>query len=106
MSEDELEPRIRARAHQLWLDAGQPEGRDKDHWEQARTLVAIEDDRTSLKPINETISEPLDIQDNLGELPGALTDQGDRAQLPLEDVAKPPAPQAPPNGRRPSKSRK
>jgi hypothetical protein len=49
--------------------------------------VAIEDDRTSLKPVGGPASEPLEIQDNLGEVPGALTDQGDRMQVPSEEIA-------------------
>src|SRR5215216_139479 len=84
---DTLEVRIREKAHKLWEEAGRPEGRAAEHWEKARTLVAIEDDRTSLKPIEQASSEPLEIQDNLGELPGALTDQGERMQVPSEDTA-------------------
>jgi hypothetical protein len=84
---DEIEARIREKAHQLWEEAGRPEGRAAEHWEKARTLVAIEDDRTSLKPVAQDSSEPLEIQDNLGEAPGALTDQGDRMQMPAEDIA-------------------
>jgi hypothetical protein len=26
---------IRARAHQIWEDKGRPEGREKEHWDQA-----------------------------------------------------------------------
>jgi Protein of unknown function (DUF2934) len=26
---------IRARAHQIWEDEGRPEGREKEHWDQA-----------------------------------------------------------------------
>lgn len=36
MSNEEKEQRIRERAYQIWLDEGQPEGRDKDHWERAQ----------------------------------------------------------------------
>jgi hypothetical protein len=86
---DDLEQRIRARAYQLWQDDGEPEGRAADHWDKARILVAIQDDKTSLKRVAPNASEPLEIQDNLGELPGPLTDQGDRAQVPLEEVALP-----------------
>ena len=31
------EDRIRQRAHQLWEEQGRPEGRQADHWDQART---------------------------------------------------------------------
>jgi hypothetical protein len=84
---DDIEARIRDKAHKLWEEAGRPEGRAAEHWEKARTLVAIEDDRTSLKPIEQASSEPLEVQDNLGESPGALTDQGERLQVPSEDIA-------------------
>jgi Protein of unknown function (DUF2934) len=36
----EKEQRIRERAYQIWLDEGRPDGRDKEHWQQA--LVQIE----------------------------------------------------------------
>lgn len=37
------EQRIRERAYQLWEQDGRPHGRDWDHWERARTLIASED---------------------------------------------------------------
>ena len=77
-----LEERIRARAHQLWEEEGRPQGRAADHWEKARILVAIEDDRTSLKPVQPDRPEEASIQDNLGEFPSAETDEGDRQQFP------------------------
>jgi hypothetical protein len=85
---DDFEERIRAKAHELWVEEGRPEGREDVHWERARTLVAIEEDRTTLKPVAPPISEPLEVQDNLGEFPGPMTDQGDRQQVPDENLAK------------------
>jgi len=85
---DNFEERVRAKAHELWIEEGKPEGQAAAHWEKARTLVAIEDDRTSLMPVTQSRSEPLEIQDNLGQVPGALTDQGDRQQVPNEAIAK------------------
>ncbi|HEX2431563.1 MAG TPA: DUF2934 domain-containing protein [Aestuariivirgaceae bacterium] len=41
------EERIRAKAYQIWLDEGCPDGRDEAHWEMARELVAIEDNPES-----------------------------------------------------------
>jgi hypothetical protein len=79
---DELEQRIRARAHQLWEDEGRPDGQADTHWEKARILVAIEDDRTGLKPVEETKPEEAKLMENLGEFPGALTDQGDKQPFP------------------------
>lgn len=31
--------RIRRRAHALWREAGYPQGRDREHWEQAKLQV-------------------------------------------------------------------
>lgn len=42
-SNGEKEQRIRERAYQIWLDEGQPEGRDKDHWHQAETQIAAKE---------------------------------------------------------------
>jgi hypothetical protein len=41
--EQEREEKIRARAHRMWLEEGQPEGRAHEHWERARILVEIEE---------------------------------------------------------------
>lgn len=79
---DGLEERIRARAYQMWEDEGRPDGRADSHWEKARILVAIEDDRTSLKPVVEPKPEEARIMENLGEFPGAMTDQGDEQHFP------------------------
>jgi hypothetical protein len=79
---DELEQRIRARAYQMWLDEGRPDGEADTHWDKARILVAIEDDRTSLKPVEEPKPEEASIMENLGEFPGAMTDQGDEQHFP------------------------
>jgi hypothetical protein len=38
----EKEQRIRERAYQIWLDEGQPEGHDKEHWQQAEIQVSTE----------------------------------------------------------------
>ena len=42
-NDDELERRMRERAFLIWIDEGEPEGRDKEHWEMARTAVEEED---------------------------------------------------------------
>ena len=33
--ETDVEQRIRERAYQIWIEQGQPDGRDKEHWTQA-----------------------------------------------------------------------
>jgi hypothetical protein len=87
----DLEARIRARAHRIWEEEGRPEGREAEHWEKARILVAIEDDKTSRKPVEQTTSgataEPAEAMRNLGEFPTAMTDQGDRQQIPQREAA-------------------
>lgn len=89
---DRLE-RIRAKAHQLWIDEGCPEGRAEAHWDMATELVAIEENQLStLKPVgadpvarsptNEPV-EPLLAVKNVGEFP-TLTDQGEEQTYPSE----------------------
>ena len=81
----DLEGRIRQRAHQMWEEEGQPEGQAEAHWEKARILVAIEDDRTSLKPVEPEAPEPAELMKNLGEFPGSQTDQGDEQHFPSRE---------------------
>jgi len=42
---DSKEDRIRARAHQIWLNEGQPSGHEQRHWEQAAADVDAEDSK-------------------------------------------------------------
>jgi hypothetical protein len=42
MEQWELETRIRERAHRLWEEEGQPEGRDREHWAEAERQVMLE----------------------------------------------------------------
>jgi Protein of unknown function (DUF2934) len=85
----ELQERIRARAYRLWEEDGRPDGREMDHWDKARILVAIEDDRTSLIPVAPTRPEEAFLQANLGEFPTAMTDEGDRQQTPSRQAEEP-----------------
>ena len=34
--EKELDERVRKRAYEIWLEEGQPEGREVDHWSRAK----------------------------------------------------------------------
>lgn len=38
------ESRIRELAYRLWLEEGQPQGKEAEHWERARELLALESD--------------------------------------------------------------
>jgi hypothetical protein len=85
------EQRVRERAYQLWEADGKPFGQDIEYWERARALVGMEESPGSgLLPSSEmrpdsprvTGIEEARLQDNLGEFPGQLTDQGDTEPTP------------------------
>ncbi|KKB75988.1 hypothetical protein VW35_19845 [Devosia soli] len=38
------EHKVRDRAYQLWIDAGEPEGREQEFWYQAERELAEEDE--------------------------------------------------------------
>jgi hypothetical protein len=80
--------RIRERAYALWEADGRPEGRDLEYWERARELIGMEEHaQAGLLPNpaghpGATVEEA-EIQDNLGEFPDRLADQGDWRQTPV-----------------------
>jgi len=80
------EQRVRERAYHLWEADGKPHGRDADYWERARELVGMEESAGSgLLPNPQTTPdsprvtgiEEAEIQENLGEFPDRLSDQGE-----------------------------
>jgi hypothetical protein len=100
----ERDAKIRHRAYLLWEADGRPHGREAEFWERARELIGMEENPgAGLLPNPETLDEPMPgvivdeaaLQENLGEFPSLMTDQGDREQTP---IARKPA------GRRTSKS--
>jgi len=84
------EERIRRKAHELWEAEGRPHGRDREHWEEAREIIAIEDSEAStLLPRDtgaEEPAEPAFVAESMGDIPG-LTDQGEH---PLTDTSREP----------------
>lgn len=81
------EHRIRQRAYHLWDDEGRPPGRHDEFWERARELVGMEEsagagqlpnpetaghDPSRGQPVEEAF-----LQENLGEFPDRLADQGE-----------------------------
>jgi Protein of unknown function (DUF2934) len=87
----EYEQRVRERAYHLWEADGKPHGQDTEFWERARELIGMEESAgAGLLPnpqanpdsAAQTGVEEAEIQQNLGEFPGILTDQGDRALTP------------------------
>jgi hypothetical protein len=86
MTDPEREHKIRERAYHLWESEGKPHGRDVEYWERARELVGMAESAGSgllPNPQNhpdsprETGIEEAEIQENLGEFPARLADQGE-----------------------------
>jgi len=93
-SEEERERKIRARALRLWRAEGAPKGREAEYMERARELQAIDDNPTAGQLPNPMTlhhgevppAEPVEeaeIEENLGEFPVALTDEGERITSPM-----------------------
>jgi hypothetical protein len=53
---DDQDERIRKRAHEIWEEAGRPEGREYSHWLRARAEIREED---ASKPAR--TEKPLDL---------------------------------------------
>jgi hypothetical protein len=88
----EREQRIRERAYHLWEADGRPDGRDKEHWERAEELIGMEEHAgagllpnpmTQDEPIPGVTVEEASVQQNLGEFPDRLADQGEWRQTPM-----------------------
>ena len=76
---NDLETRIRERAHRMWLDEGSPEGKAERHWELAKMAIALEDAKPQmLRPVETPKSEPVEAWVNQAEFP-TLTDQGEQS---------------------------
>ncbi|TIY01229.1 MAG: DUF2934 domain-containing protein [Mesorhizobium sp.] len=44
------EERIRRRAHEIWEREGRPEGREREHWDQAVQEIEAEDSEAERGP--------------------------------------------------------
>jgi hypothetical protein len=80
------EQRVRERAYHLWEFDGKPHGRDVEYWERARELVGLEESAGNGHLANpqktpdsrrKTGIHEAAVQDNLGEFPNRLADQGE-----------------------------
>lgn len=98
------EERIRELAYHIWLEEGRPEGREKEHWEKARELAAIEENQMLASEPNPAAGgqdrslttepvEPPEAVENQGEFP-TLTDQGEANEPPRRSRARSGARQA------------
>ena len=85
------EQRINARAEQLWQDAGSPEGPRARFVEQARELVAIEENPQSGREDPQDAAEPVveeaALVANLGEFASYSDRQGEEPMFPDPDAA-------------------
>nr|WP_294507355.1 DUF2934 domain-containing protein [uncultured Rhodopila sp.] len=107
--------RIREVAYQLWEADGGPHGRDVEYWERARELVGIEESagagqlpnpETHPNSARETGIEEASIQQNLGEFPDRLADQGEVQPTPAAKPKAKAAAKAPAKPRAPAKPKK
>ena len=86
------EERVRVRAYHLWETEGQPTGRAVEFWERSAELVGMEDSgltgqienpiAAGIDPTAPTNVEEAELQQNLGEFPDRLADQGEWASTP------------------------
>jgi hypothetical protein len=90
-TDSEYEQRVRERAYHLWEADGKPHGQDLDYWERARELIGMEESagagllpnpQSNPNAPAQTGVEEAELQQNLGEFPGALTDQGEDQPTP------------------------
>lgn len=109
----EREHRIRQRAYHLWNHEGRPHGRHGEFWERARELVGMEEsagsgqlpnpETSGQDPLRDQPVEEAFLQENLGEFPDRLADQGEIAPTPRAKRDAHPAVQAPePSAPRPA----
>ncbi len=101
--EDDNE-RIAKKAHELWEAEGHPHGRDREHWDEAKEIIALQDSAAStLLPATTGVDEPVEEStvalDNEGQAPG-LTDTGEHD---LTSTAREPAVTVPKTAKAPAK---
>lgn len=90
MAQDHDDDRIRRKAHEIWESEGRPHGREQQHWDAAKEIIALKDSMgKTLLPRDtgaEEPEEPIQSVEPYGDMPN-LTDQG---QHDLTDTAREP----------------
>ena len=92
-SDETRQQQIRERAYHLWDADGRPHGREGEFWERASELIGMEESAhagelpnpATLPGADPDRTQPIEeasIQENLGEFPDRLSDQGERASTP------------------------
>ncbi len=77
--------RIRERAYLLWEADGRPEGQDLEYWERARELDAMSGHPGAglMSPDQRQFTDEAALEENLGEFPDRVADQGDHRVAPM-----------------------
>jgi hypothetical protein len=77
--------RQRERAYYLWERDGCPDGHADEYWERAGELLAMQDhpDAGLLAPDAVERPDEAELQENLGEFPDRLADQGEHRGSPM-----------------------
>ncbi len=57
-SKDNAQREIRKIAYALWMEQGQPDGRDREHWEAAKVIWAFRNPDAGGKQDGDTALEP------------------------------------------------
>lgn len=57
---DDREERIRARAHELWVAEGRPEGQADRHWDAAKEMIALEDGPAATLAPEDSVATPVE----------------------------------------------
>jgi hypothetical protein len=78
---DKSEREIRKIAYALWLQDGQPDGRDREHWTAAKELWAYQSARHEAISVGGDGAEPLAAVENQAIAPD-LDDQAERNPAP------------------------
>ena len=53
------EEKIREIAHQLWVNAGQPEGQAESHWFHALEMASAKAQKSAAKPAEKVATKPV-----------------------------------------------
>ena len=56
-SKDSAQREIRKIAYALWMEQGQPDGRDREHWEAAKVIWAFRNHEAGGTQVGDTASE-------------------------------------------------
>lgn len=93
ITDRDYEEKVRIRAYHLWEQDGRPPGTEKEFWERACELIGMESNPQAgllPNPVPTGADRPLQsppvdeakLEENLGEFPSSMTDQGERRPTP------------------------